>query len=232
MHEVYTLTKLYYDGDSFSCSLPHDQTVTTGHVLAHQLNYRLDHYGHNGKTVDKIVRNSMRYSWENTDCYMCIGVGVVNRLEAHDANPDAVYPYKNYTQEHCVKTVKVEDVDRENIEMFNDQYLQITTLYKLIALHDYLLYNKHKFVIHNLGYNYFGKDGDDISSFAFAQGVQQQVENRPRLLNFFENSFHQLCKQHNLKPWDYDQYGWNGHPDELGHSMYADYLLEKIKHYE
>ena len=55
--------------------------------------------------------------------------------------------------------------------------------------------------------------------------IYDQIQSRPRFINMFENSLHQIMQDNNLTPWDHDQYGWAGHPDEKGHSAYADYLL-------
>jgi hypothetical protein len=219
---------MYYDGDSFSCRLNENETRTTGHFLASKFNWKLDHYGHDGKTVDKIIRSSQRYSWEKPGSFMFIGIGVPLRLEQYK-NSDkgfANYKYKFYPQEHSVETVSIQNFDsKENLDMFDDQFLQTTTLFKLVALHDFLLYNKIDFVIHNLGWNY------KVDEFPLAQGLCDEVNRRPRMLNFFECSLHDLMQLNNNKPLDYGEFGWNGHPDEAGHEMYADFLEENIKQY-
>ena len=59
------MTKLYYDGDSFSCMLPPGETQTTGHVIADRLGYELEHYGLIGKSPAQTIRSSVRYSFED-----------------------------------------------------------------------------------------------------------------------------------------------------------------------
>ena len=75
------MTKLYYDGDSYSLGLPQGQTKTTGHVIADRLGYELEHYGCQGKSPAQIIRSSVRYSLEDIPCFMAIGFGVISRLE-------------------------------------------------------------------------------------------------------------------------------------------------------
>ena len=38
-------------------------------------------------------------------------------------------------------------------------------------------------------------------------------------------------QDNNLPPWDHDQHGWHGHPDEKGHAFYADYLADYVDKY-
>lgn len=55
------------------------------------------------------------------------------------------------------------------------------------------------------------------------------IKNTAQVLNWFENSRVSYAKQHNIKPVDYDQYGWDGHFDAEGHKLYAEYLFNLIK---
>lgn len=218
------LNKLYCDGDSFSTLLPQGQSVTTAHIVAQRLGLELDHYGHPGKNPQKIIRSSMRYSFDNTDSFMLIGIGSIWRLEKHtDEVLPFEYPHNFFVSEHSVAPMQVNAFNRDHAELFHFQYMQTQILFNLIALHDYLLYNNCKFLIHNLG-----EDFDHDEDFAFSQGIREQITARPRIANFYENSLHSLMREHNCVPWDYDEYGWIGHPDEQGHAMYADFLMEHI----
>ena len=220
---VFALNSLYYDGDSFSCLLPAGQYKTTAHCIAEKLGFDLDHYGFVGKNHDKILRTAMRYSFDHSQSLMLIGVGVTQRLEVHGEDVDKFdYPYKYFHEEHCVRPLQGKDVE-QFADLLEWQYVQTTTLFDIVLLHDYLEHKSINFLIHNLGFDFYKDD-----EYNFANGIENQVRARPKLLNFYENSLHSLIKDANIKPWDYDEYGWNGHPDEQGHAMYADYLMEHI----
>jgi len=217
------LTSVYYDGDSFSCMLPPGETQTTGHIISKHYGLELDHYGFVGKNSDKIIRSSMRYSFDNKKSLMLIGIGAILRTEIYtdDVLPFD-YPYKFFHQEHSIQTLYGPDAEKY-ADLLHWQYKENCILMNLIALHDYLSYNNVNFIIHNLGNDYFLDE-----EYAFAYGIHSEIRSRKRIVNFYENSLHSLMKEKNMKPWDYDRYGWEGHPDEQGHAMYADFLMEHI----
>lgn len=224
------MTRLYYDGDSHSCLLPSGETQTAGHIIANRLGYELDHYGFGGKSPPQIIRSSIRYSFEDFPLLMLIGIGVNSRLESysdeiidinrlHTGGPE----YKIWQEEQGSYNFSVIHATQETQKLFHWQFMEVNLLFNLLQLHDYLLHNNVNFLIHNLGRN-FAIDYD----FIFSNKIYDQIKSRPRIVNMFENSLHSLMKDANIKPFDFDQFGWDGHPDELGHAMYADYLMEHI----
>ena len=221
------MTKLYYDGDSHSCELPRGQTQTTGHVIADRLGYELEHYGFLSKSPAQTIRSSVRYSLENTQCFMAIGIGVITRLERFTEEALDIHKqpaeYKRWQEEGSTRSLQIFNAAKETQQLFHWQYMEVNLLFNLIQLHDYLLYNGKNFIIHNLDHN-ITVDED----FVFSNKIYDEVRRRPRFVNMFENSLHSQMEEKNMKPWDFDTYGWNGHPDEQGHLMYADYLMEHI----
>ena len=221
------MTRLYYDGDSFSCLLPPGETQTTGHVIANRLGYKLEHYGFSGKSPAQTIRSSVRYSFEDVPCFMAIGIGVINRLESLSDEvtdiPNKPLEYKRWQEEGSINSLQIFDASKEIQQLFHWQYMEVNLLFNLIQLHDYLLHNGKNFIIHNLGF-----DIKIDENFIFSNKIYDEIRCRPRFINMFEDSLHSQIKEKNMKPWDFDEYGWYGHPDEQGHLMYADYLMEYI----
>ena len=234
------MIKLYYDGDSFAGMLPAGQTQHTGTYLSQDMGMELWDYSFPGKNPQKIIRNAMRWSFEQPNSFMVIGIGCNDRLEQYTDDKDQIQENIDYLNrtgmakcsfetENSVGVLQNTDFKcKEHIDLFHWQYLETTTLFGIIALHDYLLYNKINFVIHNLGKNFIPEHPNNRS---FHYGISEQVTARPRILNFFKNSMHELLQKNNHKPWDYTDWGWWGHADETGHKMYANYLRENIKKY-
>jgi len=219
--------KLYYDGDSHSMALPAGQKTTTGHILAQRLGLDLEHYGFTRKSPAQIIRSAIRYSLSEQDSLMLIGIGVVQRLE-HFTDDVPSYSirdneYKRWREEDSIRSFQISDATRETQQLFHWQYMEVNVLFNLLQLHDYLSHNNKNFIIHNLGFNF-----DIDNDFVFANKIYEQIQSRPRFINMFENSLHQIMQDNNLTPWDHDQYGWAGHPDEKGHAAYADFLLDSI----
>ncbi len=236
------MIKLYYDGDSRAGMLPPGLSYHTGTYLAQDLGMELYDYSFPGKNPQKIIRNAMRWSFENPNSFMVIGIGNNTRIEQYTEDPIQIKQNidfldrgqmgtKRFIEENQVAPLQYEDFKcKEHIDLFQWQYLETTTLFGLIALHDYLLYNGIDFVIHNFGKNFLREHPQNCSSFHY--GINNQVTARPRIINFYENSMQELLQKNDLKTWDYADWGWNGHADETGHRMYADYLLENIVKYE
>jgi lysophospholipase L1-like esterase len=161
---------------------------------------------------------------------MIIGMGVVQRLEyftdevPNFYNPDNIY--KRWSEEDSIRSFQINDATRETQQLFHWQYMEVNVLFNLLQLHDYLSHNNKNFIIHNLGFNF-----DIDNDFVFANKIYEQIQSRPRFINMFENSLHQIMQDNNLTPWDHDQYGWHGHPDEKGHAAYADYLADYVDKY-
>ena len=221
--------RLFFDGDSFSMLLPDNQYITAGHIISERLGYNLDHYGFSGKTPSQIFRTSMRYAFEDNESFMCIGIGSIYRDDFHteDVLDFNKYKYKFYQEEHCSDSANFSNTDKGFILKFvHGEYIETNIFYRLIALHDFLMYNNVNFIIHNLGSNFYNN-----KQFLFASGIYEQIEKRPRIVNFYENSLHDLMLDNKIKGWDYDRYGNMAHPDEEGHAMYADFLWDYVDEY-
>jgi len=222
--------KIYYDGDSFSCA---GVKKNTGHFLADQFSAGLEHYGFFQKTPEQIIRSAIRYTFQpnSKDTFLCIGIGVANRLDAYSDEPVRNYEFDHFEEEVHTRTVGLFDTATHyHNEIFLDQlennFIRTKILFNLVTLHDYLLYNGHKFIIHNLDVNYrlhLGKK--------FTKDITEQVKSRPRIVNFFENSLHDLMQEKHIRGFDYDQYGFMAHPGEDGHSMYANFLTPYVEEY-
>lgn len=229
------MDKIYYDGDSFSFM---GVEKNTGHYLADFYNVELDHYGFAGKTPLQSIRSAMRYVFtgQAKNTFMCIGIGVGSRIDVH-MNSDEThlkgnFPFKAWPEESGTKCLEIRNlierkVDKKTIlELTTPDYLRTKVLIDLILLHDFLLQNNVKFIIHNLDINYIiDKD------YIFQNGIREQIESRPRLVNFLQNSLHDLMHEKNIKGWDYKDYGFMAHPGEDGHRMYTDFLISHINKY-
>ena len=221
------MTNLYYDGDSHSCALPDNQRITTGHLLAQRLGFNLEHYGFPGKSPAQIIRSAVRYSLSDQDNFMAIGVGVAQRLEYFT---DKVPHYDNrgdeyirWPEEDSIRSFSINAASSETQDLFDWQYMEVNVLFNLLQLHDYLSYNNKNFIINNLFFKF-----DIYTEFVFANKLYEQIQSRPRFVNIFENSLHNIMQDNNLIPWDYKEFKWAGHPDENGHAVYADYLSEYV----
>ena len=233
------MKKIYYDGDSFSIMTGLASIEkNTGDFLSDYFNLKLMHYGYPGKNPEASIRSAMRYvfSGQGKDTFMCIGIGVAGRLDIHldDSVDYGIYRLEYWPEETGTGSLIL---DPEMLGSFSankklilgltqHDYVRTKILFDLILLHDFLLQNNVKFIIHNLDINYqIDKD------YIFQKGLIEQLESRPRIVNFLKNSLHDLMYEKNVKGWDYDQFGFMAHPGPNGHKMYAEFLIPYIEKY-
>jgi len=223
--------KLYCDGDSWSVST-NNIGEPMGYHLAKLMGYGIENYGHPGKSIDKIIRSAQRHvlSNKNTAYTYMIGIGHTQRFDTSTGKVvDIKYPYLSMSSEREVESVRINDlVDTDKkfaeqfIKWFEYPFLEYQTLSKLVMLHDFLKYHNVDFIIHNIGFDY-----DYDPDYEFGKQWIHEVEKRPRIINFFSDSFHSLMEQENYIPFNFEKYGWMGHQTGPGHEFYAKYLYHK-----
>jgi len=221
--------KLYCDGDSWSVDT-NNIGEPMGYHLAELMSYEMENYGHRGKSVDKVIRSAQRHVLLNKNTAYMIGIGHTQRFDTSTGEVvDIKYPYLSMPSEREVETIRINDfVDTDKkfaqqfIKWFEYPFLEYQTLSKLVMLHDFLKYHNVNFIIHNVGFDYY-YDTD----YEFGKQWITEVEKRPRIVNFFADSFHSLMEQENYIPFNYEKYGWYGHQTGPGHEFYAKYLYHK-----
>ena len=196
--------KLYCDGDSWSVANNKVGNVM-GYYLAELMGCEMENYGHPGKSIDKIIRSAQRHVLLNKNtCYM-IGIGQTARFDTSTGEVvDIKYPYLSMQSEREVETVRIHnffDIDtnfaKQFIKWFEYPFLEYQTLSKLVMLHDFLLFHNVDFIIHNVGFDY----AYDLD-YEFGKQWIHEVEKRPRIINFFNDSFHSLMQKENFKPFN------------------------------
>jgi hypothetical protein len=223
------MTNLYCDGDSWSVSNNGVGNVM-GYELSQLMGYKMENYGHNGKSIDKIIRSTQRHVLSNSNTTYMVGIGHTQRFDSCTGDVVKIkYPFLSMESELGVESVRINhfvDTDKKFAEQFlkwfEYPFLEYQTLSKLVMLHDFLKYQGVDFIIHNIGFDYY-YDHD----YEFGKQWITEVEKRPRLINFFTDSFHSIMKRENFKPYNFDQYKWSGHQEGPGHKFYANYLYKK-----
>lgn len=223
------MTNLYCDGDSWSVSNNSVGDVM-GHYLAELMGCEMENYGHPGKSVDKVIRTVQRHVLSNSDTAYMIGIGQTVRFDMSTGEVVQMkYPFLYMESERGIESLRSDFLMNTNrafaeqfIKLFEYPFLEYQTLSKLVLLHDFLKYHKVDFIIHNLGFDY-----DYDPEYEFGKQWLDEVEKRPRIVNFFKDSFHSLMQRENFVPYNYDLYKWNGHQEGPGHKYYAEYLHEK-----
>jgi len=223
------MTNLYCDGDSWSVR-NNGVGKVMGWYLSNLMGYNMENYGHSGKSVDKVIRSVQRHVLSNSDTAYMIGIGQTARFDMSTGEVVQMkYPFLYMESERGIESLRSDVLSNTNrafaeqfIKLFEYPFLEYQTLSKLVSLHDFLKYHKVDFIIHNLGFDY-----DYDPEYEFGKQWLAEVEKRPRIVNFFKDSFHSIMQKENFVPFNYNLYQWNGHQEGPGHKYYAEYLHEK-----
>ena len=232
---VFALSKIYCDGDSWSVITGNHDDLPMGYWFGNALGRTMENYGHAGKSVDKTIRNTQRHVLANKDkdYFYFVGIGHTQRFDTSDGEtlPNHKYLYEMMISEQYVQSVSVDFLQKQDrsfaecfFRMFEYPFLEYQTLSKLIMLHDFLTFHGVDFIIHNIGFDY-----DYDPDYEFGKQFLHEVEQRPRMINFFENSFHSYMRDNGVQAFNHKEYGWMGHFESEGHKLYADFLLEKYR---
>jgi len=163
-----------------------------------------------GSSNDLIFERVVRHVLENVELntFYIINLTSLNRLELCSTT--------THNFEQCL--------NRQAISMLEFEVLELTAYPKIIGLVSFLnCYKKNFFIINNS--NPFIK-GEYTKRNAFTNFI----ENESRILNLYKWSkveFHEKISK--VKPYDYNQYGWQGHDGPEGHYQYFLKLTEIIK---
>jgi len=122
----------------------------------------------------------------------------------------------SYPLQEILKKSALKKLDFETLEC---------TLYaQLIGLMEFFKARNKKFLIINNDKNFSSEQLPMRDAFV------KYFQDEPRVLNWFDNSrtyFHENVTQ--IKPVDFDVFGWNGHDGVQAHSKYYEMLADTLK---
>jgi hypothetical protein len=225
---------VYANGDSYGISLTNEMCYPE--FFGNHLGATVINRGRGGVCNQRIIRNTVRdltniqNTTPNENILAIIGLGSMVRNEWW--NPDfkpsdeeidghfqsfQIHGLKHNTRAGYYK------FSTEWYRIYDDEAEQTNLMMNLILLTgwfesqgiDYLI-----FAGNNLTYKKIDYDSPFIKSFA------DKIFNNPRILNINDFSFTTYCIGKNYVPFDFDQWGINGHHGAEAHRDFAEFLFE------
>lgn len=116
-----------------------------------------------------------------------------------------------------------EILNKESILELEFEVLECELYSQLITLVGFLRNHQKRYYIVNNSRNYSDSPLPPRDEYV------KQIKLIPEVLNWFSGSKYEFLEKNNIRPVDFDEYGFDGHLDSHGHKLYADYLLDLIK---
>lgn len=197
-------------------------SYTTPNTLINQKDmywYKLSNYLHcdcaineskPGSSNDLIIRRVYNHVLKNInlDTFYLIGLTSLNRIELNQEGSETF----------------IEILTNEAIAKYDFETMELTAYAQIIGIVSFLNQYKKPFYIVNNSTPFIDGYWDPRNEFI------KFVKSEKRILNLYENSRVNFHKNNSkIKPYDYDQYGWNGHDCAIGHDAYFNFLVELIE---
>jgi hypothetical protein len=214
---------LYVDGDSYSQpGVCVDPPLSYWSLFGKHINAdKIVNYAYSGKSMSGMVRCAVRFAIDNKDhdVFFLLGFSHLARFDVgfqldvkNNPNPaESGISSKSFADDHSRTLGHVSS-------------LLEADLYANIVMLDTLLNTmKFKHIFHNMIEIHKAPDVPMLTS------LKKEVNARTSVVNFFGNTYFDHGKKHNIKPVDFDKFGWVGHHGPEVNGIYADYLIQQYQ---
>jgi hypothetical protein len=179
----------------------------------------ITNYSHPGFSFDAILHIIINETFDFENDYFLIGIPPLHRYIGYSDTKDTKWTATQFKSTNLVKKISVNSLDntlpfkfeeqfkndKNGIDRFNREWLDIQFLEKIFLLHQYLTQNNAKFLILNLTIPIVYQD-----MWPAGQSIMRKVDALKECV-IFQNTYYSVNYNDNIKPADFDQYGWFGH---------------------
>ena len=185
---------------------------------------KIVNYSYAGFSLDHMIHILLNENFDFKHDYFLIGIPPLIRYLAYSDNAKSKWPATIFNNEFISNHVPVHSLDntlhfqfeeqfnndRIGVDRFSREWLDVQSLEKIFLLHQYMTSNKAKFLILNLSVPIVYQD-----MWPAGNGIMIKIRNLPECV-IFDNTYQSVNYNDNIKPADFDQYGWLGHHGVVG----------------
>ena len=224
-------------GDSFStpnyCVNP---TESFWGLAARDLGVdRIVNYSHPGFSFDAVLHILLNETFNFADDYFFIGVPPLHRYIGYSdltGQTQSAVQFDNNCIQLCELPVNSLDNtiafkfeqqfknDRTGADRFNREWLDVQSLEKIFLLHQYMTLNNAKFLILNLAVPIAYQD-----MWPAGQSIMRKVNTLTECV-LFDHTYQSVNFNDQIKPADFDQYGWVGHHGAAGNQNWYNKIVK------
>ena len=187
---------------------------------------KIMNYSHTRFSLDHVVHILLNENFDFINDYFLIGIPTLARyIEYHDES-NSKWLAKKFNSEFVSDLIPVNSLNntsratfeqhfsnnKKQISGFSVEWVDVQSLEKIFLLHQYLTLHNAKFLILNLTRPIVYQD-----MWPTGQGIMQKVTKLKECV-IFDNTFQSVNFVDQIKPADFDKYGWVGHHGPEGNT--------------
>ena len=232
--------KLHVFGDSYStpnvCVSPQESFWG---LTAQDLEVdKIQNYSHIGFSLDHVLHILLNETFDFSTDYFLIGIPPLIRYVAYNDSYNTTWNLTEFDRDftknsqtiNCLSNTQRFNFERQfennvnEVDRFNAEWNDVQCLEKIFLLHQYLKSQNVKFMIVNLSVPIVYQD-----LWPAGCNIMIRVKQLTECV-VFDNTYYSVNYQDQIKPADFDQYGWVGHHGAEGNqNWYNKVIKSKIK---
>jgi hypothetical protein len=223
-------------GDSFSTpNYCVDPQQSFWGLAAQDLNIKhIVNYSHPKFSLDHVIHILLNENFDFTNDYFLIGIPPLIRYVAYSDHSDNVWHSTHFdsifnsnveeitslnkTQRYAFEEQFVND--KHGIDRFNAEWNDVQNIEKIFLLAQYLKSLGSKFMVINLARPVVYQD-----QWHAGKNIMAKTKNLIECI-IFENTYYSVNLADQIKPVDYDMYGYCGHHGSIGNANWYNKILK------
>ena len=194
-------------------------------------------YSYPGFSLDHMIHILLNENFDFKHDYFLIGIPPLIRYLAYSDDAKSEWPATIFNNEFISNYVPVHSLDntlpfqfeeqfrndRTGVDRFSREWIDVQSLEKIFLLHQYLTQNNAKFLILNLTVPIVYQD-----MWPVGQSIMRKVGTLKECV-LFDDTYQSVNHRDNIRPEDFDQYGWLGHHGVVGNlNWYTKIIKNKM----
>jgi hypothetical protein len=225
--------KLNVFGDSFAtpgvCVAP---SQSFWGLMAQDLDVdSVDNYSQSGFSLDHVIHILLNETFDFDCDYFVIGIPPLLRYVEYSDSFNTTWNRSRFdnkfteTQQtiSCLNNThrfRYEDRCKNQVVEYSAEWADVQALEKIYLLHQFLNLKQTKFMMVNLTRPIIFQD-----SWSAGKSIMYKTKQLSECI-LFDNTFYSTNFDDQIKPADYDQYGWVGHHGALGNSNWYNKVIK------
>jgi hypothetical protein len=187
---------------------------------------KIQNYSHPGFSLDHVLHILLNETFDFSTDYFIIGIPPLTRYVGYSNSYNTTWDLlefdENFVQNaqtiNCLSNTQKFNFDRQflnyviEVDRFNAEWNGVQCLEKIFLLHQYLKLQNAKFMIVNLSNPVVYQD-----LWPAGCNIMIQVKQLTECV-IFDNTYYSVNYQDQIKPADFNEYGWQGHHGPEGNA--------------
>jgi len=193
----------------------------------------IENYSHSGFSLDHVVHILLNETFDFEQDFFVVGIPPLIRTMIYDDNCKTTWNYTSFdcdfsTTQHQVESLQNTNryvltdqfFDRSKVDRYNAGWNDVQCLEKIYLLHQYFQSKQAKFVMLN-----FSNPVDYQDLWPAGKSIMIKTKQLKECI-LFDNTCQLINQVDQIKPVDFDQYGWQGHHGAEGNRNWYNKIVK------